>query len=69
MTIQECLESWNNGNRSTVIDFVVGLPSNAETAFYATVISKELYGRDDWHTFLTMLSNRVLDPIRILHHA
>ena len=58
MTIQECVDSWFNGNLSTVIDYIVGLPSNAQSAYYATIISKELYGREDWHTFQVMLANR-----------
>ena len=59
MTVKECVESWVNGNRTTVVDYIINLPTKAMSAYYATVISKELYGSDDWHDFLNMLSNRM----------
>ncbi len=59
MTVQECVDSWINGNLSTVIDYIINLPTNAEVAYYATAVGKELYGSNDWHTFLNMLSARM----------
>ncbi len=63
MTIKECVDSWINGNRSTVVDYIIGLPTNAQSAYYATAISKELYGQDDWHDFLNMIANRILPTV------
>ena len=60
MSVQECIESWFNGNLSTVIDYIVDLPSSAEAAYYATIVSKELCGREDWHTFHVLLAGRMI---------
>ena len=65
MTIDQCIESWINGNLSTVIDHVISRPTAAEVAYYAANIARELTGKDNREpvTFLTMLSNRIYHQI------
>lgn len=64
MTIDDCIDSWINGNLSTVVDHVISRPTSAEVAYYAAAISSRLKGLNESepHTFLNMLSNRIYRP-------
>lgn len=60
MTIDECIDSWINGNLSDVIDYVISRTSPAEVAYYAASIASKLTGDEVLPiTFLDMLSSRI----------
>ena len=59
MTIDQCIESWINGNLSTVVDHVISRPTAAEVAYYAGSIASRLKDRGEPLTFLNMLSSRI----------
>lgn len=62
MTIDECVDSWTNGNRSTVVDHVISRNSPAEVAYYAAAIACKLeidLSDLDPHAFLNMISTRI----------
>ena len=42
MTIDECVDSWTNGNLSTVVDHVISRNSPAEVAYYAAAVACKL---------------------------
>ncbi len=58
MTVQECYDSWINGNRSTVVDHIINLPTKAEVAYYAAGIVY-LLEVDDAYAFQCMIAARM----------
>jgi len=60
MTVDECVESWINGNLTHVVDYVVGLENPAVVAYYSGSIVWALRDRiDDSLTFLGLLTDRM----------
>ncbi|KKM81372.1 hypothetical protein LCGC14_1330530 [marine sediment metagenome] len=58
MTVQECVDSWENGNRKYVVDYVLTLPTKTEVAFYAGGIAY-LLEDDDVYSFQCMIASRM----------
>ncbi len=62
MTIDECDETWINGNLSTVIGHVISRSTHAEVAYYAAAIACQLkeQGALDSDTFLHLIAARMI---------
>lgn len=59
MTVQECVESYINGNLTDVVDYVVGLDT-ASAAYYSGAIVWALRDRiDDSLSFLGLIADRM----------
>lgn len=58
MDVQECVDSWENGNRKYVVDYVLALPTKVEVAFHAVGIA---YLLDDCnaYAFQCMIARRI----------
>jgi len=67
MTIAECVESWINGNLSTVINDVINRSTPAEVAYYSAEIALALsynYNDVQSQTFLHLLAARIRPPLK-----
>ena len=61
MTVDECVESWTNGNISYVVDYVVS-QTPASAAYYSGAIVWALRDQhDDSHSFLSLLADRMAE--------
>lgn len=58
MNVQECVDSWENGNRKDVVDYVLALPTKAEVAFHVAGICY-LLTFDEMFSFQCMIANRM----------
>ncbi len=58
MTVQECVDSWENGNRKYVVDYVLSLSTKATVAFHVAGICYLFSDEDSWQ-FQCMIAKRV----------
>jgi len=58
MTVQECVDSWENGNRKYVVDYVLSLSTKAKVAFHVVGIAY-LLEADDVYSFQCMIARRM----------
>lgn len=58
MNVQECVDSWENGNRKYVVDYVLALPTKAKVAFHVVGIAY-LLKDDDVYAFQCMIAARM----------
>ena len=48
MTVNECVDSWDNGNRKHVVEYVLALSTKVEVAFHVAGIVYLLDDRDGY---------------------
>ncbi len=58
MTVQECVDSWENGNRKHVVEYVLALPTKADVAFHVAGICYLLNDLDAY-AFQCMIASRM----------
>lgn len=58
MLINELVESWINGNHSTVIDTIIGKKTKADVAWWAATVAMNL-PTDERSSFITFISHRM----------
>lgn len=61
MTIDECVESWINGNLTHVVEYVLGLDSPVQIAYYSAgiVVKLQALNEDEPQIFLNLFAARM----------
>lgn len=58
MIVQECVDSWENGNRKYVVDYVLAQSTKVKVAFYVAGICY-LLDSDEVYSFQCMIASRL----------